>query len=251
MTINVGNSILRNFGRAAPNYNQEAKLQRAFAWRLAKECTKRSIPKGVWVDLGAGTGLLAEALETLNPDQSVFRVDGSEAMLAEQQSDSTTQLYDLNFGLPSWPSKPTLIASSFAVHWLNNPTRIVEEWFTALAPGGWLAIALPVEGSFQEWHLAATMSGVPCTAIQLPSQKSLLKAFNSNNIHYQKLHSFTEKASGIRSLLKPIIKIGAQTSSKDRLSVGDWRKLYRAWPSTTNNGTVRLTWLIQLLMVQR
>ena len=73
--------VLQNFEKASPKYNDNADLQRIFASRLAKECSKHFIPGGIWVDLGAGTGLLAEALETLNPNQAVLRVDKSQKML--------------------------------------------------------------------------------------------------------------------------------------------------------------------------
>ncbi len=251
MISNWQRLILKNFGKAAPNYNKEAQLQRAFAWRLAKICSKESIPEGVWIDLGSGTGLLAEALETLHPNKSVFRVDGSKEMLAQHPVEKQTQLWDLNCGLPSWPKQPSLIASSFTLHWLNDPTNRIEEWFSALSPGGLLAIALPVQGSFQEWRLAAQSSHVPFSAIPLPSQESLLKGLNKKYIRYQKLHSFTQEASGINSLLKPMVKVGAQASPQVGMSVSDWRRLKQAWPDSIKDGTVKLTWLIQILLAKR
>ncbi|WP_320666943.1 methyltransferase domain-containing protein [Prochlorococcus sp. MIT 1307] len=251
MTSNWPKIILNNFGEAAPHYNAEAELQSTFAWRLAKECSKESIPQGIWVDLGAGTGLLAEALEALNPNKSVIRVDGSPQMLAQNRSTSQTQLCDLNIGLPTWPHKPALLASNFALHWLNQPANRIAEWFTALTPGGWLAIALPVHGSFEEWHVASRNSGVRCTALHLPSTEALLQGLSMKNVRYQELQSFTQTASKVSSLLKPMINIGAHSTPKLGLSVGDWRRLQRSWPYCTENGAVRLTWLIQLLLVQR
>ena len=193
----------------------------------------------------------AEALEALHPKQSVFRVDGSKDMLDQHRPESQTQLWDLNLGLPSWPNQPTLIASSFALHWLNDPASRIQEWFSALTPGGWLALTLPVHGSFNEWHLAAQSTGVPCSAMNFPCHESLLKAFHPRQIRCQELHTFTQTASGIGSLLKPIVKVGGHTNFKAGLSVGDWRQLQRAWPCSSSNKKLKLTWLIQLLLVQR
>ena len=251
MTKKWSKLILKNFGEAATNYNQEAVIQRTFAWQLAKKCTGETIPQGSWIDLGTGTGLLAEALETLNPNQTVLRVDASKEMLAQHRAESQTQLWDLNFGLPKWPQKPALIASSFALHWLDDPTHRIEEWFSALTPGGLLAIVLPVKGSFKEWYLAADQTGVPCTAMELPSHETLLEVLHSTNIRYQKLHCYIQEASGVNSLLKPIVKVGAHTSPKMGLSVGEWRKLQKAWPYSSSNKALSLTWLIQLLLIQR
>ena len=251
MTSTWPRKILKNFGDAAPLYNKEAGIQKDVAWQLAKRCSKESIPEGIWTDLGAGTGLLAEALEELNPNQSVLRVDGSQEMLAQHKPESQTKLWDLNFGLPTLCKPPSLIASSFALHWLHNPTRRIEEWFSALTPGGWLAIALPVKGSFREWHLAANKAGVPCTAMSLPSHESLLEVFHPRNIRYKKLQNITQKAYGVRSLLKPMIKVGAQASPQDHLSVGEWKKLKGAWLSDPSPKSLRLTWIIQILLVQK
>jgi len=251
MTLNWRRIILKNFGAVASHYNNEAQLQKTFAWRLAHMCSRRSIPEGIWVDLGAGTGLLAEALERLHPHQSVIRVDGSKEMLVQNRPESKTLLWDLNVGLPTWQKKPALIASSFALHWLNQPTSRVEEWFSSLAPGGWLAIALPVHGSFQEWHIASKTSGVPCTAIQFPTHESLLKGLNLKHVRYQKLQRFTQTATRVGSLLKPIIKVGGQSTPQVSLSVGEWRRLQRFWPCSKRNRTVKLTWLIEILLIQR
>ena len=172
-------------------------------------------------------------------------------MLTHNQLTQKTQLWDLNSGLPSWSQKPALLASSFALHWLNNPSSCIKEWLAALMPGGVLAIALPIEGSFHEWHLAADISGVPCTALQLPSQKSILKDLDNQNIRYQEVHSYTDQASNVTSLLKPLIKVGAQSTTQNSLRVGEWRRLHKAWPVYSKDNTVTLSWLIQLLIVQR
>ncbi len=243
--------ILKNFKHAASTYNEEAHLQRDIAWQLAKKCSQQEIPKGIWVDLGAGTGLLAEALEALNPNQSVIRVDGNQSMLDLHPSESQTQLFDLNLGLPSWPSHPTLIASNFALHWLINPNEKLKEWFLALAPRGWLAIALPVKGSFPEWHSAANLAGVNCSATPLPDRHSLLRTFPKKNIRYQNLHILTQEAQEVISLLKPFTKVGAHSSPHSSLKIRDWRNLIQAWPKSQDSQTFQLTWLIQLALVQR
>ncbi len=251
MTTYWSELVLNNFGEAAANYNKDAQIQQIFASLLAQICSRESIPQGIWVDLGSGTGLLAEALETLNPNQSVIRVDGSKKMLAQHGSKCVKQHWDLNYGLPNWSNRPTLIASNFALHWLKDPSHRIEEWFEALAPGGCLALAFPVRGTFQEWHFAANAAGVNCTAMNFPCHKKLLGDLNPKHILYEKLHSLTEQASGIRSLLKPIVNVGAHTTTHAGLSIGDWRKLQRAWPLSLCKKEFRLTWLIQVLLLQR
>ncbi len=243
--------ILRNFEYAAKNYNSGAEIQRIFAWKLAKKCSEHSIANGLWADLGAGTGLLAEALELLNPSQSVIRVDRSKSMLEQHNPSSLTNLWDLNFGLPSWSELPTLLASNFALHWLNEPQTRVTEWFNALAPGGWLALVLPVNGSFPEWYEASNQAKVPCTANIFPTSKSLLKPLPLKKIQYARQHLFTQKSTKVTSLLKPMVKVGAQACQHRSLSVGDWKRLQKHWPRSLGTKEVTLTWKIQILLAQK
>ena len=243
--------VLSNFEQAASTYNGQAELQRAVAWRLARQCAQQPIPTGLWVDLGSGTGLMADALEACNPDQAVLRVDGCPEMLKHQHNTSSSQLWDLNLGLPSWPTPPSLLASSFALHWLSNPQARLKEWLAALTPGGWLALALPVQGSFPEWHQAAATAGVSCTALPFPSQESLLEVLPSNSISYQQLHQFTQESPEVFQLLRPMRQMGSQASPCPAMGVGNWRQLKQAWPRCQNSGGAQLTWLIQLLLIQR
>ncbi len=245
------NQILINFETASSNYNHEAKLQSAIAWRLAKHCAKLKIPKGKWVDLGSGTGLLADALETCVPNQDVLRLDGSAGMLKRNKAGSSTQLWNLNCGLPSWSKDPSLIASSFCLQWLTNPSKQLEEWFSTLLPGGWLAIAIPVDGSFPQWHFAAQTAGVNCTAMPLPSANSLLHSIPIQSIKLQKLLRFTQKETDVPSIMRAIRKVGAQSSPHKSLGVKEWRKINTSWPRNENDGFTQLTWLIQMLLIQR
>ncbi len=242
--------VIKNFDLAADFYNQNAKLQLAIAWRLAKLCSIHQVPNGLWVDLGAGTGLLADALELLNSNQKVLRVDSSPEMLNQQKSDSPSQQWDLNIGIPPFNEFPTLVASSFTLHWLENPVERLNEWFQAITPGGWLALAVPVEGSFPQWHKAAKLAEVECTALSFPSSHSLLSNIPKKCIKYHRLHNFTESAKEVSSLFTAIRKVGAQASKKPPMRIRDWRILYKSWDRSLEN-KVSLTWRIQLVLIKR
>ncbi len=251
MTNSWSEIVLRNFSDASSMYNHHADLQRTFAFRLANECSKQIIPPGIWADLGAGTGLLAEALEKLHTPQTVIRVDHSQKMLEHCLSNKPSKLWDLNLGLPKWPQPPTLLASSFALHWLKSPTYRLQEWFKALAPGGWLAIAVPIHGSFPEWQAATKKANVLFTGFPLPSQKSLLAALQPSHIKYQEVQRFHQYAEKALSLLKPLVHVGGKYTPKPAISVGDWRRIQRSWPRSKKNGSACLTWSIQMLLIQK
>ena len=65
--------VNRNFSDAASKYNESAAIQKKTAIKLARICSNYPIKHGLWVDLGSGTGLLAESLEALHPNQEVLR----------------------------------------------------------------------------------------------------------------------------------------------------------------------------------
>ena len=246
-----GAKVLRSFDRAANQYNRAARLQAAMAWRLAGHCQRLPIPSGRWLDLGSGTGLLADAIEQRNPGRVVERIDGSPSMLARSSRPDHTRLWDLNQPLQTSKEAPTLIASSFCLHWLSDPGKRLQQWFECLAPGGWLIVALPVEGCFPQWHAAARRAAVPCSALSFPTNQALLASLPKQQIRQQQQLSFSEQASQITTLLRPMQTIGAGTSPSAALSVKQWRQLSAHWPQRSAEGQVRLTWLIQLLMIER
>ena len=152
--------VLDDFGRKAATYNHGVPLQRAVAERLAEHIRRAAVPHGLWVDLGSGSGLLANAIVRRHPGQSVLRVDGSAAMLEQQPAGVETLLQDLEHGLPVLTQPPLLLASSFCLHWLGTLWVSCSAGGSTRA-GGVLALAVPVAGSFPQWHQAAGAAGFP------------------------------------------------------------------------------------------
>ena len=243
--------VKKNFNEAALNYNESATIQKSTAVKLAKICSHYPIENGLWVDLGSGTGLLAKSLEDLHPNQDVLRLDNSKQMINQHSRKSVKQLWDLNNGLPNWSKKPSLLASSFVLHWLDNPQEKLREWFNSLNSNGWIALAIPIKGSFPEWHEAAKQANSTCTALDLPSYDSLIRAIPNQNISYNKVEIIKQTSEKATSLLKPMIRVGAQSSHKKQLSISDWRHLLSCWPISNKDKHVSLSWSIQFLLIKR
>jgi len=243
--------VNKNFNEAALSYNKSASIQKSTALKLAKICSHHSIKHGLWVDLGSGTGLLANSLEDLHPNQYVMRLDNSKQMINQHPEKSSKQLWDLNDGLPKWSQKPNLLASSFVLHWLDNPQKQLKEWFNSLSLDGWIALAIPIKGSFPEWYEAAEKANLACTALDLPSYDSLIRVVPKQSILYNKIEVIKQTAKKATSLLKPMIKVGAQSSQKEQLSVSDWRHLLSYWPISNKDKKVNLSWSIQFLLIKR
>tara|TARA_Y100001968_G_scaffold175703_1_gene161028 strand:- start:134 stop:889 length:756 start_codon:yes stop_codon:yes gene_type:complete len=243
--------VKKNFNEAARNYNESAAIQKGIALKLAKICSHHPIKNGLWVDLGSGTGILAKSLEDLHPNQYVLRLDNSEQMIDQHPKKSAKQYWDLNNGLPQWSQKPSLLASSFVLHWLDNPQLQLKEWFYSLGSDGWIALAVPIKGSFPEWYEAADQADLKCTAIKLPSYDSLIRVVPTQNILLNKIEIIKQTANRATSLLKPMIKVGAHSSYEEKLSISDWRHLLSFWPVSDKDKKVSLSWSIQFLLIKR
>jgi malonyl-CoA O-methyltransferase len=278
--------VRQSFGRGAPQYDQEALLQQAMAWRLARHCADLPLPEGPCADLGAGTGLLSRALQRhhrqlnqrpplqldLCPEllgrnplaTGPWHHPGPQHQLAPEQllspgplpangdvlaeNEPLGRLWDLNDGLPEDLQNASLLASSFALQWLNEPIRTLGLWCRGLASGGWLVLALPTAGSFPQWHRAAEHADVPCTALPLPDAAGLLQAAEASGLslrHAQRLR-FTRHHQGGLPTLRHLQRLGAGASRRSPLTPIQLRRLLAHWPATSP-----LTWEVLLLIGQR
>jgi malonyl-CoA O-methyltransferase len=250
--------VRHRFGRQADHYNGHAKLQRAIAWRLARHCLSLPLPPGAWADLGAGSGLVgqalreqAQALQEVNAQAkpSLLQVDFCPELLACNPIAKAqgALLWDLNAGLPSELEQPALLTSSFALQWLDDPIQQLELWGSALRPRGWLALAVPTAGSFPQWHQAAAAAQVPFTGLALPSAKGLVAAARRHLLmHTCQPLRFTQPCGNGLTFLRDVRQLGASASRQKPLHPSQLRRLLQHWPA---GGT--LGWEVLLLVGQR
>jgi tRNA (cmo5U34)-methyltransferase len=115
------------------------------------------------LDLGAGTGLLAEAVLTAHPDAEVVLLDGAQAMLVQARARLGTRaryvLGDLEGPLPAGPWDA--VVSALAIHHLDDEAKraLSRRVHDGLAPGGVFVNAEQVaaagalfEAAFERWH---------------------------------------------------------------------------------------------------
>ncbi len=84
-----------------------------------------------------------------------------------------------------------------------------------------------------------------------PSHEFLTEGIRIEKIKLRKLERFTQEASKITSLLKPLVTVGAQTTPFPSLTISQWRRVHQAWDISTDNLFPKLTWLIQILLIQK
>jgi len=247
--------VRARFGRRAGSYDSQARLQRAVAWRLAGVARSLPLPAGPLADLGAGSGLLSRALLERRPDLAQrlpLQIDLCPDLLArnplaQHPQGGALPPWDLNQPLPPQLSGAALLASSFALQWLDQPASALAHWCERLAPGGWLLLALPVAGSFRAWRQAAAAASVPYTGLPLPAAEALgsVAAERLELIRNQRLRFSQGGLDGLATL-RLLGGLGATASRQAPLGPGQLRRLLRHWPTGAP-----LDWEVLLLIGRR
>ncbi len=245
------------FSGGAPAYEGAARIQRAIAWRLGHLCLPLEVGPGPRADLGAGTGLLARAIARHRPDLNLLRLDNCQALLEREPPKeppeagaSARLLWDLNWGLPAQLTGASLLASSFALQWLEQPQLQLDRWASQLARGGWLVLAVPCSASFQQWRQAAERARVPFTGLALPDASGLIEAAERQLqlVRCQRLR-FSRRRPQALAFLRELKAIGAQASPTGQLSQAELRRLQTHW--TPNPGECPLEWEVLVLLARK
>jgi malonyl-CoA O-methyltransferase len=243
--------VQQGFGRRAGSYEQQARLQQGVAWRLGHLCRDLPLPAGPIADLGAGTGLLSRALLAQRPalaEPPPLQLDLCPELLARNPlGGPSTSPWDLNRGLPHSLHGAALLISSFALQWLDDPAGQLAHWGSSLAPGGWLALALPVAGSFDTWQAAAHAAAVPCSALPLPRAEALIAAATAAGLElrHSQQRCFSRSPLDGLAALRLLRGLGATASHQPPLGPGQLRRLLAHWPRAP------LRWKVLLLLARR
>ena len=78
-----------------------------------------------------------------------------------------------------------------------------------------------------------------------------MRDLKPEQIQFTQQLRFTTTAINLPRLLKPLRRVGAGSSQTQALSVKDWRALQRCWPDRDGDRRLRLTWVIQLLLIHQ
>jgi malonyl-CoA O-methyltransferase len=168
-------AISRNFSAAAGAYDGWAAGQDDIAEGLVRRLPEGLAPAAV-VELGCGTGLLSRRLLARFPGARLRGLDLAAGMIEacrrrfDGEGRARFEVADAEDpGACAGPAVD-LVATSCSAQWFADPAGTFGRWARALAPGGVLAAALLVRGSYPELDRAHRAAfGVPFPGLALPS----------------------------------------------------------------------------------
>jgi len=107
-----------------------------------------TLPPGRLIDLGCGAGAAGPALSARWPERKLVGVDASPAMLEKAAATGAYRRCDLA-DITQWePARPpAMIFSNAVLHWLDDHATLIPRLAGMLAPGGVLAVQMPMQWS--------------------------------------------------------------------------------------------------------
>jgi SAM-dependent methyltransferase len=168
--------VADRFGRAAATYAGATAIQRRVVAALAGRIAGSRLPEAPRVaEFGCGVGYLPQALwPSLSPALWIA-TDLAPAMAAATARalppGGLTAVMDA--ARPALRPGFDLVCSSLTLQWLDDPASAVAGWRALVRPGGQMAVATLVDGSFKEWRAALAQAGATDPRPRFPTLETL------------------------------------------------------------------------------
>jgi malonyl-CoA O-methyltransferase len=217
--------IADRFGRAASTYETATPIQREVAGRLAALAS--GAPQGARVaEFGCGTGYLAQALAPRLRPELWIATDLAPAMAAAART-STPLTAVMDAARPALAPGFDLVCSSLTLQWLADPAAAVAAWRGLVRPGGQLAVATLIDGSFAEWRAALASAGAGSAGQAFPALEDA-RAWFGPNTEVESL-TLSERHPNALAFLRALRAAGTDAADSGALGAGIMRSAMAAF----------------------
>ncbi|MDH3999206.1 MAG: methyltransferase domain-containing protein [Desulfuromonadales bacterium] len=219
-----------NFSSHAGEYDLYAQVQKRVVARLSDSLTLDEVSAGPILDIGTGTGALAQSITNShagsNLPGSILLMDIAHGMTCEAHRRLPQALAcdgdarSLPFSANSFP----LVMSSSVYQWVERLDQAFAEVLRILQPGGRFAVALFGEQTLFELRsshrqaIARCGSARPSHVQSFPSGDEVSQALSSAGFRGSEVASFMEQEyhADVPTLLRNLKHIGASNASSDQ-----------------------------------
>jgi len=214
------------FGRAASTYDGATPIQRQVAARLAERILDCSLTAPRVAEFGCGTGYLAQTLAPRLAPALWIATDIAPAMAAAARA-STPLVAVMDAAQPALAPGFDLVCSSLTLQWLTEPAAALDGWRTLVRPGGRLAVATLLDGTFTEWRGALAAAGAGPMGPVFPSRDQARGWFGPETaIETFALH---ERHPSALHFLRALDASGVDAAEGRTLDAGTLRRAMRAF----------------------
>lgn len=230
--------IADRFGRAAPTYETATPIQSQVAARLAEMVMASGPGAGARVaEFGCGTGYLARTLAPRLRPGLWIATDLAPAM-ASAARPQTPLVAVMDAARPALKPGFDLVCSSLTLQWLADPGTVITAWRGLVRPGGRLAVATLVQGSFAEWRAALAAAGAPGGGPPFASLEEAGRWF-ADDAAVETL-TLTERHPSALAFLRSMKASGTDAADSAVLGAGTMRRAAAAFEASGSTVTYRV-----------
>jgi len=218
--------VRRHFDAHAEDYDRYAQVQKRVVQRLAGLCSGALAARGMMLDIGTGTGMLARELRRLAPGRPLVVSDLAHGMTRHARAGlgGITGVDADATALPFCAGCFDFVASSSVYQWVEDLPRAFAEVSRVLVPRGWFAFALFGERSLFELRDCHRRALSDCGfmrrshAQEFPTIGQVDGALQVSGFRIESLFREEEVDlhEDVPQLLRALKKIGAGNASRNR-----------------------------------
>lgn len=245
--------IKANFNQANQSYNQNAILQKMVVDILVKLAKENIFNADKIIDLGSGTGFVADKILSEFPDKKIFQLDIAHKMLVENSLPTPKIVADIE-SLPLKKNIFDLVLSSLSFQWLNDLEKSISQIVNLVKNDGNFHFSLIADGSLQELKKTCQDCDLKLAVNDFIDQNSLEVVLKKLNLNYQlKLQTIILEYPDFYSVLKSIKSIGAgYSSNKQYVGKKQFEKLASFYLKNFNlSNKVFATWQVIFVSIKQ
>ncbi len=205
------NKIRHSFSKAATRYEKAASLQKEIGLELLDEIKSQNLPKRI-LDVGTGTGWLAEKISQEFPQSRIIGVDFADGMIECARKKNSFGLVGADcLHLPFKAGLFDLIVSNLVYQWVKDLKQAFGEVYRALERNGIFYATLFSARTLEELFVSLEKGGAREKLRRLPSENNIRRALVKSGFVDCQLSSSTRRVyfADMLSLIKWLKQIGA------------------------------------------